>query len=361
MEIRNDTPFSSSLTVGLGPEGVACLTVVVKATFVLPPPGGRPVPAPEQRPVETADEDFAGGLPGSLRLERDTATFKPRADVALIGTAYAPGGRPVRSLDVMLRVGRLRKVLRVFGDREWIFPTRMVMVPLISEPQPFARMPLTYAHAFGGIDRRAGRGCAYNYAGKGFLGEKTRASVDGRALPNIEDPAHLITSWDDEPPPAGFCFYPAHCRPRRDYAGTEPGVAEPHPLFGLAADFRHDFYNAAHPGLQVPGYLRGDEEVELVNLTPDGPRRFRLPGVRPVVTVRVASSAAAGDGAAGGREEERELSPAAPLDTLVLLPDEGAFYQLWRAVIPLRPVQDAAALEGVLSRVREVGIRQESG
>jgi hypothetical protein len=45
-------------------------------------------------------------------------------------------------------------------------------------------------------------------------------------------------------------------------------------------DFR--FFNGASPGLAVP-FLRGDEEVRLENLVPEGLLTFHLPGERPEV------------------------------------------------------------------------------
>ena len=363
MNLHDETPFASGLTIGPGPGGEPCLTVIVKATFTLPRAlDGRPEPAAGQLPVAADDVYTDGDVTRSLHLEKDTAPFKPRADVVLVGTAYAPGGRPVPVLDVMLGVGPLRKVLRVFGDRAWMFPSRMVMVPLASEPAPFASMPITYERAFGGIDRKAGRACDRNYAGKGFLGRKTRESVHASPLPNVEDPGRLITSWDDEPMPAGFGFYSPHCQPRARWLGTERGLETPHPIFGLAADFRHDYYNGAHPELQLPGYLRGDEPVELVNLTPDGPRRFRLPGVRPVVALDVnqpppAQTPSADASPTSGGRPTREVRPDVRLDTLVLLPDEDRFYLVWRSVYPLGAVKDADGLKRALLDVAAIRVR----
>ncbi|NIQ17520.1 MAG: DUF2169 domain-containing protein, partial [Candidatus Aenigmarchaeota archaeon] len=45
-------------------------------------------------------------------------------------------------------------------------------------------------------------------------------------------------------------------------------------------DFSYDYYNGAHPDLQVEGYLAGDEDVELNNLTADGNVLFKLSGLR---------------------------------------------------------------------------------
>ena len=356
MEIKNDTPFEDGLIIGMGTDRRPCAAVVVKGTFVMPKGLDGLVEvaevAEEQQPVLASEEYHNGDVTGSLLFDADTAPFKPCADVVLVGQAYAPQGRPAGHVDVLLEVGPLRKALRVFGNRHWLFPSRAVMIPVISPPEAFTEMPLRYELAFGGIDRKGGKWCDKNFIGKGFLGKKSKASVDGKPLPNIEDPARLITSWDDEPSPAGYGFYNAAWQPRVGYGGTEKGLEQPHPLFGLAADFNHAYYNSAHPDLQAPGYLRGDEEVDLINLTRDGRRRFRLPGVRPTITLSIfteASETPEQEGLAA-RSTETHLLDAA-LDTLVLLPDAGLFYQVWRGVYPLPD------LEAGLDAIAEIDIQ----
>jgi hypothetical protein len=335
MDIYNDTPFADGLTIGLGPERHPCLGVVVKGTFAMPEhPSETAPPAPEQLPVATEDEYYRGDITGSIRMEADTAPFKPRADVVVVGHARAPSGDPVRQLDVSVQVGRrLRAALRVFGDREWVFPTRMAVVPRITDPVPFVEMPLVYERAFGGMDYKAQRWCSFNYIGRGFIGRKTKESVDHTPLPNLENPRDLIASWDDRPRPVGFGFYRRDWQPRAGYAGSEAGHAEADPEFGLPPDFQFDFYNGAHPDLQVPEYLQGNERVELRHLTADGYRQFALPGVRPAVTVDRYDGPRAGQAGADDipatrapRTEPLEMH----LDTLVLLPDEEQFVLVWR-------------------------------
>ena len=91
----------------------------------------------------------------------------------------------------------------------------------------------------------------------------------------------------------------------------------------LPEDFRFDFYNGAHPDLQVEGYLKGNEDVELVNLTPEGRIQFRLPGIRPTAIV---SKSPMENADASCLTEEVRLN----LDTLCLIPDEKRFYLVWR-------------------------------
>lgn len=356
MEIQNQTPFALGLAFGLGPRRMAHLGLVLKATFHIPEArDARPKVADAQIPVDSSDSYHRGDVTGSVVTEADTVVFKPRADIVLFGTAYAPGGVPTKHLDAGLRVGKTEQVVRVFGDRRWVFPTRLAVTPLISDPVPFTSMPLLYERAYGGFDHKGKDWCPKNHVGRGFIGAKTRESVDGRALPNIEDPRHLIRSWDDRPSPIGLGCYGKSWQPRAGLAGRATDDLDPD--FGLTADFDFGFHNAAHPALQVPGYLAGDETVDLLNVTPDGHRRFRLPGLRPRLTVR--GTAATPDEAAERRPDAppepppaRELVPV--LDTLVLLPDDGVFYLVWRASVPVERDLDA-----VVARIAEVGARLE--
>jgi hypothetical protein len=123
-------------------------------------------------------------------------------------------------------------------------------------------------------------------------------------------------------------------------------------------DFKYDYYNAAHPDLQLPGYLNGDELVELINLSPGGVMNFHLPGLAPVCKVKrtfetleaylntldpsTVDRTRLGEVLAG--DETVPLN----LDTLYLMPDEKRLFLLWRG---RTPVYDHTALE-----VETVGI-----
>lgn len=355
MDINNETAFPESFMLGFDSQGYPQLSVILKATFRLPlNRGEQPAAAAEQLPPQAADEIFDGEITtGSVRLESDMVPFKPKTDIVLLGTARSPNGQPVKALDVMLRVGRYGKVLRVFGDRTWQFPSKLVMVPVISDPKPFQEMPLVYEKAFGGVDAKSGKWCEANLVGRGYIGKKSRESVHDKPLPNIEDPHNLISSWDSQPKPVGFGFYGRGWQPRVAFAGTfdEKWQSERAPEQPL--DFRPEFYNAAHPDLQIPGYLKGDEEIELRNLTRSGHVLFKLPGLFPRMSVSKYESIP--DFFAWEEVTEAEESeptevdepPAMPLptvqeslsvnlDTLVFLPDEGVFYLVWRGTCKLR-------------------------
>jgi hypothetical protein len=343
MDIMNKSPFAIATMLWEDLQGRSKLTIILKCTFTIQDNHGTAIAA-EQLPIFSADKRYKEKSAASTGFESDMVPLKPRADVALIGQAHAPHRRPVTQLDVSIRVGRLQKTIRVFGDREWWFPTKLALIPLISRPQPFVSMDLVYELSFGGIDTAAAQYCKENLVGKGFIGKKTKASLHGRPLPNLEDPDHLIRSWKSRPKPVGFGFYDRGWMPRARYAGTYDERYRKERAPALPADFSYAIYNGAHPDLQVEGYLQGDEEVELVHVSPEARLHFHLPGMRPKVTV-AKWAVPPEEWLEQNSREDRAVSvddvptieEAVPvvLDTLVFIPDERIFYEVFRGVCPL--------------------------
>ena len=322
---RVDTipPFVVGTAYSEDQNGVAWLSVVVKGTWTI---DERPVSATSPVPIFISDQLASDDPSSPVRFESDLVPFKPRADVVLVGHAYAPSRESVTQLFAGLRVGQLSHAVAVFGDREW--HSHSSQLPTFSAPRPFAAMELVYERAFGGIDGPAGMYCMENLVGTGFIGKNTRERVDGLRLPNLEDRRNLITSWESHPSPVGFGFYGRGWMPRLAYAGTydEKYVGSRYPL--PPVDFSYRFFNGAHPDLQVDGYLCGDEEVTLLNVCPEtADMRFRLPGLVPRVAVgRWNRSPDLGLG-----EPPLTYEPIATvLDTLVFMPDEGVFYEVFR-------------------------------
>jgi hypothetical protein len=343
MDIINTTPFIVATMLWEDLQEQPKLTVIIKGTFTIKANQVADV-ATEQLPVCIADEHYAKDATAAVRCESDMVPVKPRADVVLIGRAQAPGRQPVARLDVSLRVGRLEKTIRVFGDRQWWFPTRFALVPLISSPHFFLTMDLVYERAFGGIDAAAARYCNENLIGTGFIGKKSKKSIHKKPLPNLEDPAHLIRSWRSRPKPMGFGFYGRGWTPRIGYAGTYDERYRKERAPASPLDFSYAFYNGAHPDLQVEGYLQGDEEVELINVSPESHLRFRLPRIQPNVTVAKWASPPeewveqnTTEDHAVSIDDVPTVEEAVPvvLDTLVFIPEEKIFYEVFRGVCPL--------------------------
>ncbi|APR87190.1 Pentapeptide repeat family protein [Minicystis rosea] len=195
----------------------------------------------------------------------DLAMPKARPEVLVIGSAHPPEG-PQPSCSVRLRMGLIDKTLRVFGDRTWSADGAA------SEPVPFTAMPITWANAFGGS------GYTSNPVGKGFA---PVAGEDGEvfALPNVEDPKHLIQSRDDRPEAAGFGPSDPSAPDRIAKTGTydDAWLAEQSP--GLPHDFDFAYYNAAPLDQQLDAPFAGDEAFALENMHPSMPfLEGRLPG-----------------------------------------------------------------------------------
>jgi hypothetical protein len=156
---------------------------------------------------------------------------KRSSDVVIRGSAYAPAGRPTPSVFASAQIGRASKRIAVFGKRliEWSHGQ-----PRLSRPEPFTEMPLLYQNAYGGLDNRVpiaahlkddymrtvALGLQFDHpglyprnpVGKGYL--VMPDPVDEVELPNLEDPADLLTAerlitrkpelWYRQPLP--WCF-----------------------------------------------------------------------------------------------------------------------------------------------------------
>jgi uncharacterized protein YjbI with pentapeptide repeats len=204
----------------------------------------------------------------------DAAMPKSRAEVLLCATCFAPKGKPVPAYEVSFRLGTMSKDLFVFGDRYW--KKRAALLNVISDPEPFLTMPITWDRAFGGPDSK------WNPAGKGLDVIKLKSGETARPLPNIEDPKHLIGSPRDNPRPAGFRPIDLLAPARMAKAGTydEDWRAERFP--GLAKDMDPAFFNDAPEDQQQAGWFIGDEKFELKGLHPEkNPLPGKLPGLRP--------------------------------------------------------------------------------
>jgi hypothetical protein len=342
MRIKNARLFPTAFAFGKNSPVEHFVSVIVKATFRLENRREPARPAKAQLPVFTTDEPYDPKNPaGLLKFESDLVPFKPRSDIVLVGHAHAPYSRPVKSLDALIRVGDTARALRVFGDRAWSFTDPKAAQPLVAGPVEFVSMPLTYDRSFGGIDEQAGLNsqvpayrpwCEWNYLGRGFCGARTIESINEKPLPNVEDPENLIRSWDSRPLPVGCGFFPKNSKPRSLFIGTYDdkwkAARAPEP----PEDFRFDLYNGADRSLQVSNYLFGNEGVRLENVTPGGgPVELWLPCLRP----RLAA-----------RRGDQSFPVPANLDTLVFVPDDGVFYQVWRGLVGVEKA-DGSDLEEV--------------
>jgi hypothetical protein len=289
--------------------GETRLTVCVKATYALVH-GEEAVLAPHQ---EEATDDASPQA--TLFVPSDFVPFKPRADVLLVGHARAPGGVPVDSLSVRLRVGDFSKGLRITGDRLWASgPEGMRPGPTA----PFVEMPLRY-------ERGVRRG--ENLVG---LDPSPHRQEAGRPLPNID-----VT----ETRTPGFGPLPARWRARL-HSLSEPALAWAQgsgaacgPIVSQSLrtapapappGFDFGFFNVAPRDQQID-VLSSTTTLSLENLVADHPRfETRLPPLTPRV-FRVDPRT--------GRATPVELR----CDTLWIDCDRALAVLSWRGATPLDP------------------------
>lgn len=323
MELLNATKMRAGYTMGMQPDGRESLVVVVKGTFAIPAGGQEPQLSKEQFPIVEADRfTTEPGLSAPV-YESDYAPVKPRCDVVLLGSAYASHGLAAERVRVSLQVGPMRKQFDVIGNRFWIGG---VFEPVATRPEPFTVMPLSYDVAFGGIDNLNAdpsqhEAHALNPIGRGYFPKCGAAPINGKPLPNTEEPGQPVASPKQAYRPMGLGPIGRAWQPRQTYAGTynQQWIDDVFPF--LPKDFDERYHQCAPPDQQIE-HLKGGEEVVLANLTPQGETAFRLPTVEMPVTFYFKNY------------QGKEVSAAA--DTLIIEPDLGRFIIVWRASLPLR-------------------------
>jgi hypothetical protein len=311
--LNNQTLYAAERNWVLDKNAAKSWVVAVKGTFDILPDGTTKLADEQEQPLY--GEEYSGE-PGksSILYDGDLTGPKRNTDVIVNGHAYAPGGNPVTEIIVTMKVHKITKQLRVSGDRRW---ERGLLGLTMSSPGPFDKMPLVYERAFGGWDTKPEKVSDQrleprNTIGAGFA-IRAEHLVD-QPLPNVEDPKHPISSWRDRPPPAGFGVVASYWMPRLKYAGTydDKWQRERFPL--LPNDFDERFFQSAPEDQQVPGFLRGGEQVELTNLSPEGFLKFQLPRVYPGFVTRF------------GRDR---VDHGARLHTVILEPDDPRVIMVW--------------------------------
>ena len=202
----------------------------------------------------------------------DAGMPKPNAEVLVAGDACAPAGRTVRRLAVNLELGPIAKRLVVFGRRWWRYGPDG---PVMSEPQPFERVPLGWNKAYGGP------GFAENPLGKGADAKGAIRLGNQVELPMVEAPDALITDIEHRPLPAGFGPRAEDAPSRLAFAGDydDAWLRDDFPGPGRGFDWR--YWNVACPDQQTESAFRGDEPFRITSMHPEHiDLRGCLPGFR---------------------------------------------------------------------------------
>jgi hypothetical protein len=325
-DLTNLTPYRVLAVALRDGQGTEIVVVVVRGTFAIGRDGKTTIAEvqtePTLLPIFRGDPQLS-----SLEYETDFVPAKPGTDVLLHGHAYAPQGQTRSYVDVSMRVGPIGKSLRVYGDRVLERGSR------VSDPLPFARMPIIYERAYGGMfpDPNSPHGLdgdMRNPVGVGFGGKL----ATGSQKPNIEQAA----GNSSRPEPAGFGPIARHWSPRRELAGTYDDHWRQTRMPLPPDDFQDAFYQCAPRDQQCPGHLEGGEEVELLNLSTAGVMRLSVPRVPLDVSATIGSSV---------------VGARAQMHTVILMPDVANVTLVWHC---------AFACQNQGHKVRRIAVRQKS-
>jgi hypothetical protein len=311
------TTATVDLIPQLGRDGDMVLVVVMKQLFYVDRRDR--LQRIDGAKLQMADELWDEDKPetSSVKVPSDVCIRKPSTDVIVAGYAQGPYLPRVKQLDVLVRVGPVKKLLRVFGTRVWY---KGLTTLSLSPPEPFESIPLRWEHAFGGFDDSDLEKVIEeprNPVGRGLA--RDRASLVDQAGPQIEDPTDLIINDKSRPNPAGVGALGRHWMPRRQYVGTIDDLWKKERMPLLPLDFDERYNQVAPPELITPAPLRGGEPVEVVNAGAQGSLRCELPRIAFHV------------GATYDDRSKKEYRSM--LDTVLLLPTERRIELTWRAAL----------------------------
>lgn len=318
-ELFNHTRLAHAVLPLIDEHGTPVVVPMLQATFDLATGGSLRLPD-EPPPIALGgiawDDEPAQGW----RIEPQMAFVKPGCDVVLNGHAVARQ-RDCTQMLVELVIGATTQRAIVFGERHLLGGRRL------TGPEPFERIPLRYAYAFGGTDGRHADAAEHraeprNPVGRGF--RDARLPVDSDVLlPSIEDPRQLLERYGDTPPPLGFGFVAPHWHPRTAWAGTYDAAWEAERMPLLPRDFDRRYFAAASTGLVLEQPLLGGERVSVVGTTPAGRLDFALPVLgTPLFHAHLR----------GRRRTTLKLA----LDTVIIDTDALHLQMIWRSHLPLR-------------------------
>lgn len=312
MQLKNNTPFQADFGTGFAKDGRRLLFIAIKATYQLSPNRAELIVHSEQQPLVQAD--ISTGEPGysAVLYETDFSTFKPACDILLNGCAYVPDGKYDTQVDVALQVDSyINKSFRVKGHRTWGHIS----------PEAFNAMPFSFDNAFGGTDNSRPQhlktyqenpiGTGYSYHNK---------NINEIPLPNTEEFGHSVSNPKGKYKPMSFGAIGRSWPLRSCYAGTynQHWVENTMPFY--PDDFDYRYFQCAPVEQQMP-YVKGGEEVTLVNLSRYGDLSFKLPEqVIPVTVLPV---------------KGQLLQYQSVVDTVIIEPELDRVMMVSRAVIPL--------------------------
>ncbi|MBK6513875.1 MAG: DUF2169 domain-containing protein [Polyangiaceae bacterium] len=320
MDARGELPYSTLLWQ---PRPATWLvTIVCKATFSLEP--GEAKLAAAQEPLFEHDAYWDDDAKRSLSAASDLSPTKPKVDVVLVGHAFAPPGKAVRSLVARLVVESIDKSIELVADRS-VGPDGTVY-----QGPRFSRMPIVYERAAGGQG-------TWNPVG---IDTKSRDKFGRAPLPNLTQVGRgddTMSAGD----PIGFGPVAPSWPARESKLGYHRATitsgswrTEP-----LPEGFDLGFFNVA-PADQQLDAISDSAGVLLENLHPrHAVLSTKLPGVRPRFTVT--------------RRSGSTDRPAMRADTLVIDSDRSIATLTWRGHFAVEHQGESYRVAQSIERARQ--------
>ena len=341
MIFRNFTPFPPLHFESRDEKQQDFGVVVLRGTFKIE--NGRKLRMVEdQEPILFADQYYGDPQTSSLKFDSCMAPFKPNTDVLVNANAYSPSWKPEKMWETSFRFGEQEKHVTVTGPRRW---ERSMGRFHLSEFTPVDTVPLRYELAFGGCytdalgERRA---WPENPIGRGFADPNNKDSFNA---PQIFDSPRAASglSYGKTCATAGLGPVAPHWAPRSGKVGSYNEMWKRTRFPDLPADFKFEFYNSGSNGMTLDGFAKGNETVELINLTPERKTTFQLPDYQLGSLMRL---------------ESGEILPGPVfLDTVHIDTFEERVYLTWRTVypthVPIRALEIRAKDMNVESPIKE--------
>lgn len=303
LQLTNNTPFVAGFQVFPNANGIDTLFLVVKATFTM---GANLTLAEQQLPIHLVDEYLGEPGASSLKAVSEAHVGKAATDVLLFGLACSPGLKPVKAMDIGIDIAGRQKLARVYGNRVW-------RNGVLSEPEPFANMPVVWERAYGG--KRVSGSSRQDVFSENPLGIGFGEPEENSLAPNIEpfSPANSARNQA-----VGFGPVCPSWPNRVQYAGTydERWQRERAPY--LPQDFNARFLNSAPADQIFPGFMLGGEAIRLVGFHPDGELAFNVPRVNLMGKAQI-----------GSQSQEASFD----LETLAIYPNQKQFSLTWRGAL----------------------------
>ncbi len=264
-----------------------------------------------QEPIQPNDTHHGGDGGQSLRAGSDLAPYKPRTDIVVVGSAYAPGGRPTRELTARIVIGECEKVVEVVADRS------LGIDGTVYEGPAFKSMPLVYERAAGGPD-------TWNPVG---VSRRMQDSSGRLRLPNLLPPGAPHDSPDVAP--IGFGPVAPSWSARVDWLGAHASRWR-HGVYGeelvVPDDLDLRYFNFAPGDQQLSTPVGSGAHLLFDCLTASGSRLSTyLPELTPFAVATL-----------GSRQEKLPMTA----DTFVVDSDRATCTITYRAVFPLQSAHE---------------------